>query len=222
MAPRTSGRGNRSAARPVVQVVGKSRAFVAAVVAAGVVLSGCASADGGEDKSTTTTSPAAAEEPGNPWDLPIEQRPALFDPCAEIPIEAIEEGVGGAVHPIDEYANNERGELISCGWKSNEVHVSVLGTWKSHDEYLSDPNFVVDNRNDEIGARNAIQMTERSNRAEDSCLNLLFTGRGTVWIKVTMSTALRYFRQERSVPPCHALDEVASSIVAFVPEGDYR
>lgn len=186
-----------------------------------MVLSGCASADGGEETSTTT-SPTAAEEPGNPWNLPIEQRPALFDPCAEIPVEAIEEGVGVAVHPIDEYANNEPGQLISCGWKSDEVHVSVLGTWKSHDEYLADPNFLVEKRNDEIGGRNALQMTERTNRAEDSCLNLLFTSRGTVWVKVTMSTALRYFRQERAVAPCDALEEVASSIVAFVPEGDYR
>ena len=62
------------------------------MVAVAVVLSGCATGDG-NNQGATTTSPAADEAPANPWDVPLEQRPALFDPCEEIPIEAVEEAI---------------------------------------------------------------------------------------------------------------------------------
>ncbi|MDO8394341.1 MAG: hypothetical protein Q7T31_08140, partial [Dietzia sp.] len=85
-----------------------------------------------DNDQATTTSPAAAEETINPWDLPIEQRPALFDPCAEIPIEAVEQGVGGPVEPSEQLHNHRPGELFSCGWKNDEVLIDILSTWKSH------------------------------------------------------------------------------------------
>ena len=62
------------------------------LVAAAVVVSGC-----GADHGEGTTTSASPEAPVNPWDLPLEERPDLFDPCAEIPIEAVEEALGGPV-----------------------------------------------------------------------------------------------------------------------------
>lgn len=103
-----------------------SRGVGAVLAAAAVVVSGCGAGDG---EGTTTS--ALPEAPVNPWDLPLEERPDLFDPCAEIPIEAVEEALGGPVE-LDEQLRIERpGELLSCGWRNREVIFNVLSTWKS-------------------------------------------------------------------------------------------
>lgn len=219
LAPRTSGRGNRSAARPVVQVVGKSRAFVAAVVAAGVVLSGCASADGGEETSTTT-SPAAAEEPGNPWDLPIEQRPALFDPCAEIPIEAIEEGVGSPVRQDEQLRINQPGDLLACGWKNDEVIFGVLSTWKSRSDYLRDQSFVASES--EIRGRPSLRLLSKADAGENSCRQLFFSSEGTLFVSVDLVHGLASFKGENFSDPCSVLDEAILPVMMYLPEGDFQ
>ena len=220
LAPRTSGRGNRSAARPVVQVVGKSRAFVAALVAAGVVVSGCASADGGEETSTTT-SPAAAEEPGNPWDLPIEQRPALFDPCAEIPIEAVEQVLGAPVQEIDEFTRHNPGSLMVCGWESEEAHFSVLSTWKSRDEYLADEMFEVRDENSEVAGRSGIRLSNADDMFNSTCIQLFFTSQGTVWLELALVNSLNEFRGERRSDACRAMDEAVDPVMTLIPKGDF-
>lgn len=219
LAPRTSGRGNRSAARPVVQVVGKSRAFVAAVVAAGVVLSGCASADGGEETSTTT-SPAAAGEPGNPWDLPIEQRPALFDPCAEIPIEAIEEGVGKAVELSESLTRHRPGRLMGCGWINEEVHVTAASSWKSRSDYMADQSLVRVTDSRAVQDDRGLRMVESGDQTDSTCLQLFFTESGAVWIKLDIVTGLGSFRGAKFVKACDALDEAIVPIMPYIPEGD--
>lgn len=218
LAPRTSGRGNRSAARPVVQVVGKSRAFVAAVVAAGVVLSGCASADGGEETSTTT-SPAAAEEPGNPWDLPIEQRPALFDPCSEIPVEAIEEGVGSPVKPVEEYRRQEPGSLMACGWANEEIDLSILSTWKSREDYLADTMFIVGDSTEAYG-RSGFRLLDSSDPGGRSCIQMFFTERGAIWVKIDLFGMSRNFQGDQYSNSCEALDTVIAPVVSHIPEGN--
>ncbi|MBF6842361.1 DUF3558 family protein, partial [Acinetobacter baumannii] len=122
------------------------------------LLSGCGAGQGGDE--TTTTSPIVTETSANPWDLPIEQRPALFDPCAEIPIEAVEQAVGGTVKPVDEFSNSEAKELISCGWKNREIHLVSLATWKSRDDYLSDRSFQLLDGGLETAGRSGMRLTE--------------------------------------------------------------
>lgn len=219
LAPRTSGRGNRSAARPVVQVVGKSRAFVAAVVAAGVVLSGCASADGGEDMSTTT-SPAGAEKPGNPWDLPIEQRPALFDPCSEIPVEAVEEGVGSPVRQDEQLQINQPGDLLACGWKNDEVIFGVLSTWKSRSDYLRDQSFVASES--EIRGRPSLRLVSKSDMGENGCQRTLFTHKGTLFVSVDLIHGLSAYKGNNFADPCAALDESILPVMPYLPQGDFK
>lgn len=220
LAPRTSGRGNRSAARPVVQVVGKSRAFVAAVVAAGVVLSGCASADGGEDTSTTT-SPAAAEKPGNPWDLPVEQRPALFDPCAEIPEEAIAEAVGDSVAAAEHVHHHRPGELYACGWKNDEVLLGIVGTWRTRVEFLADSEFGSVDTQSVVHGRPGFRASDRSGGPDENCYQIFFTSRGAVVVNVVLTKALREFRGERSVKACDVLDQTIGPVTKFIPGGDF-
>src|SRR5699024_6177327 len=68
---------NRPSLRSVVEGVRKLRAVAAVLVASCVVVAGCTSS--GEEEAATASEPVV-EPPSNPWDLPLEQRPPLFDP----------------------------------------------------------------------------------------------------------------------------------------------
>ena len=212
-----AGRGNRVVGWPVVQVVGTSRTFVA-VLAAGVVLSGCAS-DEGEGGMSTTTSPPVAETPGNPWDLPIEQRPALFDPCAEIPVEAIEEGVGSPVRVDDELNIDRPGDLIACGWKNKEVIFGVLSTWKSRDEYLIDKTFQASES--KILDRAGLRLLSRSDMGAHNCQQTFFSSRGTVFVSVDLIDGLASFKGAKFSDPCSVLEKSISPAMPYLPKGDF-
>lgn len=208
---------NHPASRGVIQIVGTLRG-IAAALAACVVLSGCGA--GQEDDQTTTTSPVVTETPGNPWDLPIEQRPALFDPCAEIPVEAVEQGVGGPVEANELLTRYEPAGLMVCAWKSEDAHVNVLSTWKPLEAYLSDPSFVVKDVKYETSGRRSLLMVEKGDNSDSTCLQVFSTPVGTVWIKLDLVSGLNKFNAKRFVKACDALDEAAFPILPYLPKGD--
>ncbi|MDX2358888.1 DUF3558 family protein [Dietzia sp. PP-33] len=185
-----------------------------------MVLSGCVA--GQADDQATTTSPTTAEAPSNPWDLPIEQRPALFDPCAEIPVEAVEQGVGGPVEPVDEYTRHQPGGLMVCGWSTDEVDLSVLATWKSRDDYLNDDMFKVQDLSYEVMDRPGLRVGESDDYTKKTCIQIFFTARGTIWTKLDLFGAFHEFKGERFADPCESLDEAMVPIMASFPEGDFR
>ena len=210
---------NRLPDRPVVPGVGKRKAIGAALVAVGVVLSGCGTADG-DDTTTTTPTTSVAEQSNSPWDLPLEQRPALFDPCAEIPVESIEQGLGGPVTPVPEYENHKPGELLSCGWETEEVEINILSTWKSRNDYIADRTFTVENN--EINGRPGMRGLDNIGDRDFSCVQLFFTERGTVWLMLGLLDLYKEFRGVRLADPCWALEEVISPIMPHFPEGDFE
>ena len=212
---------NRSARRGVVPGVGRSRALGAALVAVGVGLSGCASAGGEEEPTATTTSSASAEESGNPWDLPIEQRPALFDPCADVPADAVEQAVGAPIRLEELLTKSEPGQLQACGWSSDEVVLDLVATWKSHSDYLANPTGVVDGDGHPVGGRNALRLVDQENEP-NTCRYLFFTGRGTVALTVSLATTFKTFRGHHFADACDVLQETATTLVEFLPPGDFR
>jgi Protein of unknown function (DUF3558) len=220
LAENSPSRRNRSAERGVVQVVGRSRAVAAALVAVGVVLSGCASADGGEE-APTTTSAAAPEESGNPWDLPVEQRPALFDPCAEIPVEAIEEGVGSPVREDEELRNQRPGERSTCGWRNEEILFGVIATWRPKESFLNDSSFGPVDTDSPVGERPGFRASDRTDLRDDTCYQMFFTSRGAVVVNVNLRTAMRTFNGERSQKACDVLDRTIGPVMGYLPEGDF-
>ena len=189
------------------------------MVAAGVVVAGCASVGG--DPQATTTGPVITETSGNPWDLPIEQRPALFDPCTEIPIEEVEEAVGSPLKRVDDLENGEHDGLVSCGWGNGEVNFGLLSTWKSRDDYLADPSFAVKETQAEVGGRTGLRLSELNDAFDSTCLFLFFTSRGTVWVSLDLVTGLNRFKGQKSVKACDALDDAVSRIARFIPRGEF-
>lgn len=204
----------------VVHAVGMKRALAAAV-AMGLVLAGCVGGAGGSGEGATTTS-ATADESGNPWAMPASERPPLFDPCAEIPIEAVREGAGPEARLDDELGQREPGQLTSCGWSTTEVLVSVLATWKSHRDYMADETVILDPMPVEVGGRSATRLRTRADASERYCRLLFFTARGTVVTTAAMITSLEKFRGENFVPVCDVVDKVAAPLVEYFPEGDFR
>ncbi|PWD94436.1 DUF3558 domain-containing protein [Dietzia maris] len=215
-------RWNRSAGRGVVQVVGRSRAVCGALVAALVVLSGCASADGEEETPpTTTTSAAAPEDSGNPWDLPVAQRPALFDPCAEIPVEAVEGVVGTPVDSAENLRNHDQGELFSCGWKNDEILFGVAGTWRARHEFLSDRAFEAIDNQSMVAGRPGIRARDRGDQFDTTCYQVFFTSRGAVVLNINLIDSLGTFQDVQFAEACEVLDEVIEPILDYIPEGDF-
>lgn len=187
----------------------------------GLVLAGCGGGAGGSGEGVTTTS-TAAEKSGNPWAMPASERPPLFDPCAEIPIEAVREGAGPEAQHDPELSRSDPGGLVTCGWETREILFSVLSTWKSYSDYVADPASILDPEPVRVGGREATRMTERVKDPVYSCHLMFFTEQGTVMVTVDLVSGLRYFRGERPAEACDVVDTMTASILDFVPEGDFR
>lgn len=183
-----------------------------------MVLSGCASG-GGEEMPTTTTSSAAAG-PVNPWDLPVEQRPALFDPCTELPVEAVEQGLGGPVEPIERFTFRKPGEMMACGWRTDQANISVLSTWKSRDEYLADGAFTVMDPEHELDGRIGMRLLDGTGDPEWSCIQQFYTERGATWLWIDLN--YYDFKGRRVADACEALEQTIPPILAHFPKGDFR
>ena len=193
-----------------------SRGVGAALVAAAVVLSGCSSVE----ENVTTTSPSP-ETPVNPWDLPLEERPDLFDPCAEIPVEAVEEGVESRLEVVEGFRNYRPGELISCGWKNDEVQISLLSTWKSKQEFLTDTSLQTLEPESNATGRTSLRMKERADSTDMGCFHVFLTESGTIMFKLSLVTTLEVLKGEQFVRSCDALDQAIEPITKFIPQGEF-
>ncbi|WP_420795331.1 DUF3558 family protein [Dietzia alimentaria] len=184
-----------------------------------MVLTGCASG-GGVEGSTTTSS--ATAEPVNPWDLPLEQRPALFDPCTELPVEAVEQGLGGPVEKVNLYERNRPGELMACGWATDQAEISVLATWKPRYEYIKDRSLKILDLENNVDGRTGMRLVDNTAVTERSCIQLFFTERGTIWLRLDLLDFFREFRGERPTEPCGALEQAIPPIMAHYPQGEFK
>ena len=193
-----------------------SRGVVAALLAAAVVLSGC----GTGDESATTTSPSA-EAPVNPWDLPLEERPALFDPCAEIPVEAIEEAVGGPFSADDDMHNDRANELHTCAWRDDEIMYVVTATWLSHQGFLTDAGFGSFDTESVVSDRPSFQARDRGANAESTCYQIFFTSRGAAVVNVNLMKSMGQYRGETFVDACEVLEMSIDPIVQHLPPGEF-
>lgn len=190
------------------------------MVAACAVLSGCAGGDVEDgEPDFPSTSQVITETQANPWDLPIEDRPELFDPCVEIPLEAVSNGAGSQVEEDPGLAIREPGNLISCGWKNDEIIFNVVATWKSRDSFLSDDSFTISKL--DVGSRPGYLVLNKSDVAGRSCQQLFFTSLGAVFLSVDLVHGLSSFRGKNFADPCAVLTEASEPIMQHIPEGDF-
>lgn len=193
------------------------------MVAAAVVLSGCGTGDGGETTTTTATATtSAAEQQGNPWDLPLEQRPVLFDPCTEIPIEAIEQGIGRPAEQVRGYERHRPGDRMACNWRTGDADLTILTTWKSPEDYLADREFTVVNTREELNGRAGMRLVDAIGDPDRWCLQLLFTERGTTWVQVHLNNFDKEFDGQLVPNACAVIDQVSQPVMEYLPKGDFQ
>ena len=190
------------------------------LVAVAVVLSGCATGDG-DDQGATTTSPAAAEAPASPWDVPLEQRPALFDPCEEIPIEAIEEAIGGQVERDEDIHHHRPEELYTCSWSNDEVRFIMTGTWMSRQEFVGDQKFETLDSGAVVHGRSSLWLAPKVGSERDDCFHVFFTERGAVVGHMSLKTSLREFQGQRISRACDVYESTIEPLIGYLPEGDF-
>ena len=193
-----------------------SRGVGAALVAAAVVLSGCGSAQ----ESVTTTSPSP-ETPVNPWDLPLEERPALFDPCAEIPVEAVEEALGGPFRTDDGMSDTRPNELYTCAWRDDEVMYIVTATWLSQQGFLTNSEFGPFDTQSAAFDRPSFRTRARGPDAESTCHQVFFTSRGAAVVNVNLMKSMGQYRGATFVDACEVLEKSINPIVQHLPAGDF-
>lgn len=192
------------------------------MVVACAVLSGCAggNVDDGE-RNFPSTSQVITETQANPWDLPIEDRPELFDPCAEIPVEAVQEVVGGPVEPAENLHNHRPGDLLTCGWKNKEVLFGIIGTWLSIEDFMSDTTFDNTDPNSVVAGRSGFRATDKGDQFETTCYQGFFTGRGAVVVNVNLIDSLGEFQGAMFSTACEVLEQRIDPIMQYIPEGNF-
>lgn len=191
-------------------------------VAAVVVLSGCAAAGGDSDvRVDPSTSQVIVESQADPWELPLEERPELFDPCAEIPVEAVAEAVGTPLESAENLRNHEPNELISCGWRNSEVLLGVVGTWRTKNAFVTDTGLENIDSQTTVDGRPSVRARDRGDQFRTTCYQVFFTSRGAVVVNVNLIDSLGKFAGQEFSDACVVLNKTIDPILPFLPQGDF-
>ena len=168
----------------------------------------------------TTTSPSP-ETAANPWDLPLEERPALFDPCTEIPIDAVEEGLGGPVQVDEALLNHQSEKLHTCAWRDGELLYVITVTWLDKRGFLDDPEFGEIDTEAKVFDRPSFQMRDSGDTSGATCYRVFFTSRGAAVANVNLMKSMGQYRGDTFVDSCDILNESIGPIIRHLPAGDF-
>lgn len=110
----------------------RATAYCAILLMLGGLLSACSVWDAGTaalpGASDTSTSPAP--DSVDPWTLPIEERPELFNPCTEISLHDLT--AAGLENPTprpEAEDSSENPPLHQCGWNTDNFTVIIGAHW---------------------------------------------------------------------------------------------
>jgi len=203
------------------------RAVLAGVTVLGVA-AGCGVLPGGGggglgDGTATVVSsaPAVAAATGNPWDLPLEQRPPLFDPCTEIPESALREAGFSPDMRKPELTMHKPGEGMACAWGSSEVVLTVVAGWRTPSEVRALYELQYQGPV-KVAQRGAEMYFETGDGGHRTITNVFYTGRGSIYISTDSVSALREFKGAKFTDARIVFEETVNPVVEVFPEGDFR
>lgn len=163
--------------------VGACCAFLAVL---GGTLSACSFGDDGaaplpEDSAaadTAASSPAAVD----PWTLPIEDRPELFNPCTEISLEDL--AAAGLENPTprpqaEDHSDDPPGH--QCGWEADNFTVVLGSHWTKVDDLQNEVSEELITPTDMNGEKSAFLVPKESS-TETSCASIVETDRGLLTV----------------------------------------
>lgn len=170
--------------------VGASCAFLAVL---GGTLSACSSGDDGGAPLPRGSAATGADAPSpasvDPWTLPIEERPELFNPCTEISLEDLE--AAGLENPTprpeaEDHSDNP--PLRQCGWEADNFTV-VIGTfWRRMNSFAEDSYERITSVS-EVAAYSLGTLESERNDRKISCAVVAETVLGLVSIDVVRSSS---------------------------------
>ena len=186
------------------------------------VLAGCVLGDEGEPAAGTVTAAAmestAPSAPANPWDLPLEARPPLFDPCTEIPESVLNE-VGFTAADLEEGMTVHRpGDLLGCNWTGDEVMLDVFTKWVNPRDLSAIQQVNIDG---EFKFQERVGLKFHPIDDENDAGVVFFTERGAVFVMVRLATVLGGYRGNPDAKPNEILEGITKSLIGTFPGGDY-
>ena len=203
------------------------RAVLAGVTVLGVaagcgVLPGGGGGELGDGTATVVSSaPAVAAATGNPWDLPLDQRPPLFDPCTEIPESALREAGFTPDMRKPELTMRKPGEGMACAWGNSEVLANMISVWRTPEE-VREMEHIAFQGVIEVDGRNAEEYFEVGDYGHRTDRAFFYTGRGAVSLSISSVSAVREFKGRYGVDAREVFRSTSSPFVAAIPSGDYR
>ena len=120
----------------------RAAAYCAVLVMLGGLLSACSVWDTGTAAlpGSSNTSASPASESADPWTLPVEQRPELFNPCTEISLDDLT--AAGLENPTPRPEAEDFSDdppLRQCGWEADNFLLTVGSIWTAMSELSDGP-----------------------------------------------------------------------------------
>ena len=169
--------------------------------------------EGSAAADTAAPSPAAVD----PWTLPIEDRPELFNPCTEISLEDL--AAAGLENPTprpeaEDHSDDPPGH--QCGWESNNFTLVVGSMWRSIDDFGESSYEVITSIND-VGSYSLGTLESERNDRQMACAVGTDTSLGLVTMDaVRVTTDANATRIDQDT--CKDLTSLFRGIAPSLPE----
>ena len=172
-------------------------ALGACLAALGGGLSACSLAD-----ADTATHPRASFSAGNaennasspsadPWTLPIEARPDLFNPCTEVAAEDLAAAGLDGLAPWPEAEFDQDSPYIKqCGWKNEDLSFKISSAWSELEEFSPGEGSETLSPGTRHGFESALFAAGPSS-PNDSCFVAAKTNHGLVTFGITAQPSAR-------------------------------
>ncbi|ANI91712.1 DUF3558 family protein [Dietzia timorensis] len=198
--------------------VGASCAFLAVL---GGTLSACSLGDDGAaplpEGSAAADTAASAPAAVDPWTLPIEDRPELFNPCTEISLEDL--AAAGLENPTpwpEADDSSEDPPFRQCGWKSANFTLSIGSLWTPMDQ-LSDGFSEEITSVSDIGSYVLGTLERPSRNRQMACGVAAETNRGLITLDaIRVTTESNAVRNDQDT--CESVTDVFIALSASIPE----
>lgn len=199
-------------------------ACCACLAVLGGTLSACSFGDDGaaplpEDSAaadTAASSPAAVD----PWTLPIEDRPELFNPCTEISLEDL--AAAGLENPLSwpEAATGKASPpLKQCGWETKTMTLVVSSHWTEIDAIDTDVSEQKVERGERQGF-DSVLLESRLTSTPLSCGLAIRSSRGLVAFDLATTTT-DLFADNSDEDACARVEQTFSELFERI-EGNLR
>lgn len=198
--------------------VGACCAFLAVL---GGTLSACSFGDDGaaplpEDSAaadTAASSPAAVD----PWTLPIEDRPELFNPCTEISLEDL--AAAGLENPTPRPQAEDHSDdppLHQCGWEADNFNLTVGSIWTEIGQ-LSEGTYERITSREEVDSYSIGVLEKEARTRQMSCGVASETALGLVTLDaIRVTTPSNAMRSDQDT--CEDLTKLFSGLSSTFPE----